>query len=101
MSSFYRHLVIVRPLVLRITSPMPMVLLLDSYLRVLIYMRYMVPLVLELVLRWPIFLADLAIVFEISTDCCRKCVKIRLHSFASRPDGPCDPCVLMAAFLIC
>ena len=47
------------------------------------------------------FLAILAIVFEISTDCCPKCVKIRLQSFASRPDDPCDPCVLMAAFLIC
>ena len=46
------------------------------------------------------FLAILAIVFEISNNCCPKCVKIRLHSFASRPVGPCDPCVLMAAFLI-
>ena len=34
------------------------------------------------------FLAIQAIVFEISTDCCPTCVKIRLHSFASRPGGP-------------
>ena len=34
------------------------------------------------------FFAILPIVSQISTDCCPKCVKIRLHSFASRPDGP-------------
>ena len=34
------------------------------------------------------FLAILAIVLKISTDCCPKCVKIRLHSSASRSDGP-------------
>ena len=47
------------------------------------------------------FLAILAIVFETKSDCCPNCVKIHLHSFASRPDGPCDPCILMAAFSIC
>ena len=34
------------------------------------------------------FLTNLAIVFEISINCCPNCVKIRLHSFASRLDGP-------------
>ena len=33
------------------------------------------------------FFAILAIVFEISFDCCSKCVKIRLHSFTSTPAG--------------
>ena len=32
------------------------------------------------------FLAILAIVFEISTDCCPKCVRIRRNLFASRPN---------------
>ena len=45
------------------------------------------------------FPATLAIDSEILTDCCPKCVKVHLHR--GQIDGPGDPCVLMAAFLIC
>ena len=101
MSSFFRHLVIVRPIILRITSPMPMGLT-PGFLSKGINLHALYGSISSgFSSSVANFLAILAIVFEISTDCCPKCVRIRLHSFASRPDGPCDPCVLMAAFLIC
>ena len=88
MSSFFKPLVIVRSIILRITSPMPMGPTPGFHLRVKIYMSYMVPLLLGLVLRLSILLTILAIVFEISTVCCPEWVKIRLYSFATRPDVP-------------
>ena len=88
MSSFFRHLVIVRPVILRIISPMPMGLA-PGFLSKgnnlhAIYGSDSSGFSSSVAN----FLAILAIVFERSIDCCPKCVKIRLHSFASRPDGP-------------
>ena len=101
MSSFFRHLVIVRLIILRITSSMPMGLT-PGFLSKGINLHALYGSISSgLCSSLANFLAIFAIVFEISTDCCPKCVKIRLHTFASRPDGPCDPCVLIAAFLIC
>ena len=101
MSSFFRHLVFVRPIILRITSTMPMGFT-PGFLSKGINLHALYGSISSgFSSSVANFLAILAIVFEISTDCCPKCVRIRLHSFASRPDGPCDPCVLMAAFLIC
>ena len=46
-----------------------------------------------------IFWAILASVFVNSTDCWPKCVSMGLDSFVSRPEGPWEPCFVMAAFL--
>ena len=101
MSSFFRHLVIVRSIILRITSPMPIGLT-PGFLSKGINLHALYGSISSgLCSSVANCLAILAIVYENSTDCCPKCVKIRVHSFASRPYGPCDPCVLMAAFLIC
>ena len=101
MSSFFRHLVFVRPIILRITSPMPMGLK-PGYLSKVINLHALYGSISSgFSSSVANFLAILVLVFETSTDCCPKCVKIHLHSFASRPGGPCNPCVLMAAFLIC
>ena len=98
MSSFFRHLKIVRPIILRITSPMPMGLTPGFLSKGIILHALYGSISSGFSSSVANFLAISAIVFEISTDCWPKCVRIRLHSFASRPDGPCVP---MAAFLIC
>ena len=94
MSSFFRHLVIVRHIILRITSPMHMGLT-PGFLSKGINLHALYGSISS---GFSSSVANLAIVFEISTDCCPKCVKIRFHSWS---DGPCDPCIFMAAFLIC
>ena len=101
MSSFFRHLVIVRPIIVRITYPIPISLTPGILSKGINLHALHGSISSGFSSSVANFLAILAIVFEISTDCRPKCVKVRLHSFASRPDGPCDPCVLMAAFLIC
>ena len=88
MSSFFRHLVIVRPNILRMISPMPMGLT-PGFLFKGINLHALYGSVSSgYSSSVANFLAILAILFEISIDCCPKCVKIRLHPFASRPDGP-------------
>ena len=47
-----------------------------------------------------IFCAISASVFDISTDRLPKCISMRLHSFVSKPEGPWEQGVVMAAFLI-
>ena len=91
MKSFFKHLVIDRPIILRLTSTMPMGLtpgFLSKGTNLHVLYGSISSGFSSSVAN---FLAILAIVFEISTDCYPKCVRIRLHSFASRPDGPCDP----------
>ena len=101
MSAFFRNLVFVRPIILRITSPSPMGLT-SGFLSKDINLHALYGSITSRFSSSVAYcLAILAIIFEISTDCCPKCVKIRLHSFASRPGSTGDPCVLMAAFLIC
>ena len=88
MKSFFRHLIIVRPSILRIISPMPMGLTPGFLSRGFNLHALYGSISSGFNSSVANFLAILATVFEISTDCCPKCGKIRLHSFASRPDGP-------------
>ena len=88
MSSFFRHLVIVRHIILLITSPMPMGLtprFLSKGINLYALYRSVSSGFSSSVTN---FLTIFAIVFIITIDCCPKFVKIRLRSFSSRPDGP-------------
>ena len=80
MSSFFRHLVLVCPF-LRITSPMPMGLS-PGFLSKSINPHALYGSISSG------FSSSVTNFFEISTYCCPNCVKIRLQSFASRPNGP-------------
>ena len=91
MSSFFRHLANVRPMILRITC-MPMSVF-PGFLSkgINLHASYGT---ISSGLNSSVankFLAILVIVFEFATDCCPKCVRIRLHSFTS--DSPKDSCV--------
>ena len=81
-------MVIVRPIILRITSSMLMGLT-PGFLSKVINLHALYGSVISgFSSSVASFLAILAFVFEISIDCCPKCVKICLHSFESKPDGP-------------
>ena len=80
MRSCFRHLFIVRSIILRITSPLPMGLT-PGFLSKGINLHALYGSISSRISSSVAnFLAILATVFEISTDCCPKCVKIRLHS---------------------
>ena len=87
MSSFFTLLVFARPIILRKTSPMPLGLT-PGFLTKGFNLHALFGSVSSgFSSSLANFLAISAIVVQISIDCCPKCVKIRLHSFASRPDG--------------